>query len=79
MRKFEFRFHKGDIVRLGKGLGFASPRPKDSVYEKVVVIGHSKQRSGSLTWNSYNVKSLNNPSIIYWLEESFLVKSNRKE
>jgi len=67
-----FKFNPGDIVKVRRGLEFASPLSGDDRLEAVRIVRGTIRRFPGLELTSYIVKSVSKPERQYVLDQQFI-------
>lgn len=80
MRERQFRFTRGDIVHVAKGLEWASPlKDKDARSENVEILEARADYAYGRMNRRYLVRSLDKPDRQYVLSESFIRRTEGYE
>lgn len=80
MRNRQFRFTRGDIVHVARGLEWASPvLVKEERGEDVEILKAVAEESFGRTIKRYLVRSVKHPERKYWLGESFVRLSEEQK
>ena len=80
MRNRQFKFTRGDIVHVARGLEWASPvLVKEERGEDVEILKAVAEESFGRTIKRYLVRSVKHPERKYWLGESFVRRSEEQK